>query len=118
MKATNTPILSTIEPLVPMEPEHCQRLTLPPGVETAVFKYFEFVTDSLQNMSATATENLCPGKLCDGQTLLENCGCTSVASKRIWALTICFTCRELQPLEDVEHGSITSHATTGFRDDK
>ena len=112
LKSTNTPILSTIEPLVRIEPENCRRFTLPHSVETAVFKYFEFITDCLQIISATATENLCPGKLCDGQSLLENCDCTSVASKRIWALTVCFSCDELQPLEDVEHGSITSHATT------
>ena len=112
LKATNTPILSTIEPIIPMEAENCRQLNLPHSVETAVFKYFEFVTASLQIISATATENLCPGKLCDGQSLLENCGCTSVASKRIWALTISFSCDELQPLEDVDYGTITSHATT------
>ena len=112
LKVTNTQILSTIEPIVPMDDEHCRQLSLPHSVETAVFKYFEFTTNTIQVISATASENLCPGKLCDAQSLLENCGCTSVASKRIWALTLCFSCAELEPLEDVDFGTITSHATT------
>ena len=112
LKATNTTTLSTIEPLIPVDNQGCRQLKLPHAVETAVFKYFEFRSTTITILSATATESLCPGKLRDGQTLQENCGCTAAASKRIWALTINFRCEELEPIEYLDFGTITSHATT------
>ena len=43
---------------------------------------------------------------------METSGCTSVASERIWALTVFFSCDGFQSLRDVEYESITSHITT------
>ena len=100
----------TIEPIVPYDDRNPPQIALPHSVETTGFKNYEFISTTIEIRSATATQNACPRKLCDAQTLLENCGCTSAASKRIWVLTISFTREELQHIED--NDSITSHATT------
>ena len=100
LKATNTSIISSIEPLIPVENEVCRQIALPHSVESALFKYFEFTSNTVRILSATATDNVCPGNLCDGQSVLENCGCLSVASKRVWTLTIAFVSDELQVIED------------------
>ena len=112
LKATNTSIISSIEPLIPVENEVCRQIALPHSVESAVFKYFEFTSNTVRILSTTATDNVCPGNLCDGQSVLENCGCLSVASKRVWTLTIAFVSDELQVIEDLEKGQLTSNATT------
>ena len=82
------------------------------SVETTVFKYFEFQSNTITIIPATATESLCPGKLCDAQSRLKIWGCATAGSKRIWALTINFTCEEFAPFEGLKYGTMTSHATT------
>ena len=70
LRATNTTLLSTIEPLVPNANQPVVNLALPHSLEVASFRYFEFVTTSLTISSATASENVRPGGFCDA-----NSGC-------------------------------------------
>ena len=112
LKATNTTTLSTTEPLIPIDNEEWRQKTLTHSVETTVFKYFEFQSNTITIIPATATESLCPGKLCDAQSRLKIWGCATAGSKRIWALTINFTCEEFAPFEGLKYGPMTSHATT------
>ena len=65
LKMTNTTIVSTIEPLVPVDNEPCRQLSSPHSVESGVFKYFEFNSNTVTILSATATDNVCPGNQCD-----------------------------------------------------
>ena len=108
LRATNTTLLSTIEPLIPNVNQPVLNLTLPHLLEKASFRCFEFVSTSVRIKSATATENVCAGNFCDAQTVLQSCGCLAVASKKSWAMTIVTESDELAPLEDVDHVSITS----------
>ena len=112
LKAPNTMIISTIEPLMPVDNEACRKLALPNSVETAVSKYFEFTSTSVRILSATKTDNVRYGNQCDAQSILENSGCLSVASKKVWALTVAFVSDELAVIEDLGKGEITSNATT------
>ena len=75
LKLTNTCLLSTVEPLVPLENAPPMRnLTLPHSVDVASFKYFEFITTTIYMTSATPTEAMCPGYFCDAQTVLDSSG--------------------------------------------
>ena len=112
LRASNTTLLSSIEPLIPNVNQPVLNLTLPHSLEMASFRYFEFVSTSVRIKSATATENVCPGNFCDAQMGLQNCGCLAVASKKSWALTLVIESDELAPLEDVDHVSITFKSVT------
>ena len=95
LRATNTTLLSSIEPLVPQENIEVRNLALPHSLEMASFRSFEFTNTTLTIRSATATENVCPSYTCDAQTVLQTCGCLSVATKKTWALILVVQCEEL-----------------------
>ena len=65
-----TPLISTREPLIPTTAA-INQITLPPyDVEgsSLEFRFFSFVTKQLKVDSAVIADNVCAGKLCDGQT--------------------------------------------------
>ena len=109
LKLTNTCLLSTVEPLVPLaEPPVIRNLALPHSVDVATFKYFEFTSTSVYMSSATPTECICPGFFCDAQTVLDPCGCIAVTSRKTWAITFQIRCDELRPMDDVSFVELTS----------
>ena len=112
LRATNTTLLSSIEPLIPNQNQPVINLELPHSLEMATFRYFEFISTTITITSATATENVCPSGFCDAQFVLQNCGCLAVSSKKKWALTLVVDSDEFAPLEDVDNVYITSNHVT------
>ena len=100
-----TPLISTKEPLVPMEA--CSSITLPPydveGTSTE-FHFYSFCTKSLRVDSAVIAENCCSGNVCDSQTFHDPCGCTESSQDKIWVLLVEFSCNELN--RDVHNGDL------------
>ena len=112
-----TALISTREPLIPATTFN-QLITLPPyDVEgtSLEFRFFSFVSNHVTVDSAVIADNVCAGKLCDGQTYHEPCGCVETLAKKTWVLLIEFTCPELnQRVNNEDFLTIYSSFTTDF----
>ena len=63
-----TILLKTNEPLIPAVSNINVNVSPPFDVETTDYRCFSFVTKELVLDSASIAENVCPGRLCDGQS--------------------------------------------------
>ena len=95
MKGTQSPLITTGDPLIP-----CESLNIfqnpPSNVNVASYVYFDFQATNLKVLAAMPKEDTCIGRLCDAQGENQtNCPCISTASKKHWALEITVTCDEL-----------------------
>ena len=79
LKGTQNLLVSTGDPLV-----LCARLSNfrdpPSDVNTASYVFFDFKARSLEVCHAMPKENICRGRLCDGQRDGPNCGCQGMSS--------------------------------------
>ena len=94
---SGTPLITTNEPLIPLE-EKDSLITLPPyDVEgtNLTFQFFSFVTKDLTVDSAVVAELCCPGNVCDAQTFHDTCGCLDAPNEKLWAIKLEFKCPEL-----------------------
>ena len=64
-------------------------------VSTASYVFFDFKASAFDVCHAVPKENICKGRMCDGQVDGSSCGCLVAESKKHWALSISFTCEEL-----------------------
>ena len=94
---TNTALVSTSQPLIPITTHIPPNSLYPkPVTENENYSYFNFKTDSLQIANATYITNLCNSALCDGfGNKSDPCGCIS-ASNRATGLKMELYCKEFE----------------------
>ena len=112
-----TALISTREPLIPATTFN--KLITPPPYDVEgtclEFRFFSFVSKNVTVDSAVIADNVCAGKLCDGQTYHEPCGCVETLSKKHWVLCIEFTCPELnERVNNEDMSTIYSAFTAAF----
>ena len=108
-------VVRSREPLLPVKTLTMVTRCLPPAnVSHESFLHFDFVTKSLELISATFVDNVCGGSLCDGQSGKEPCACTKAPAKKHWAVNLAFNCNELETIANGEVSITSNELTTLF----
>ena len=111
LKATQNPLIRIGDPLIPTARDVVYKLP-PVDVNVPNYVFFDFIPTNYRLIQALPKDNVCSGKVCDGQTS-NPCPCIVAESKKHWALTFRFTCNELSERVTGEKSvEITSTALT------
>ena len=112
LKNTQTPLISTGDPILPCERGDVLR-NPPCDVGNPSYVFFDFEATNLRIQQAVPKDNVCQGKLCDAQGDPNACPCISAQSGKHWALTVTFTCDQLsENVTGEKYVTVTSNQLT------